>query len=450
MSQGDSRLLIVNANVVNEGSSFMGWLYAEGEFIEALGEGDAPGEYVRKASEIVDAQGKYLLPGAIDEHVHFREPGLTQKADIASESRAAVVGGITSFLDMPNTRPLTVTSRAVDDKLEIAGRTSMANYGFFIGATNDNLDELLHADYSRTPGVKLFLGSSTGNMLVDRREFLMRLLNEVKAPIAVHAESESRILENRRKYLEMNGNPNDLPLEYHTEIRDRQACFDASQLIVSLAKETGARLHLMHVSTADELSLLEPGPVAGKRITAETCPQYLLFDKSQYAERGTRIKCNPAIKDASDSEALMQALKDGTIDCVGSDHAPHLLADKEGGALKAASGMPMLQFSLCVMMGKLSAVKVAEKMCHNPAQVFAIDRRGFLRPGYYADMVLVEQLPAPYTVSDDMVVSRCGWTPLRGMELRHRVASTWVNGRLAWDGVRFGEKSALPLKFLPK
>ena len=439
-----SNLLIRNARLVNEGRVFLGWMRVKDALIDAIGQGEAP-QCV--GCQVIDAEGAYLLPGAIDEHVHFREPGLTQKADIASESRAAVSGGVTSFIDMPNTRPLTTTIEAFDQKCDIAAATSMANYGFFLGATNDNIDELLRADYSRVAGVKLFLGSSTGNMLVDRETLIKRLLTEVNAVIAVHAESERHIAESKRRCLEQHGNPADLPLELHSAIRSREACFEATKLITDMARQTSARVHVLHISTADELSLFDAGPVENKRVTAETCPQYLLFNRDMYAEKGARIKCNPAIKDAADSQALLEALREGRIDCIGSDHAPHLLSDKEGGALKAASGMPLLQFSLRAMLSLLPVETVVEKMCHNPARIFRISRRGFLREGYFADFVLVKET-APYVVTDDMVLSRCGWTPLRGTELRHRVVATWVNGLQAWNGREFAATSAAqPLRF---
>ena len=430
-------VLIHNANVVNEGRSFRGWVAVSGPFISAVGEGDVPADMAACSAEVVDARGALLVPGAIDEHVHFRDPGLTHKADIVTETAAAAAGGVTSFIDMPNTMPQSTTVAAVADKMERAAATATANYGFYIGATNDNLPELLKADYTAIAGVKLFLGSSTGNMLVDSGSTLREIFSNVKALIAVHAESESEIRANRERMMSEYGD--DVPLEKHPEIRSRKACADATRAAVELARQTGARLHVLHISTADELALFSPGNVGGKRITAETCPQYLLFDSSDYGRRGSRVKCNPAIKDTADRDALRRAVADGVIDCVATDHAPHLLAEKQGNALTAVSGMPMIQFSLPAMLtlaldGCFSIEKVVETMSHNPATLYSIVSRGFIRKGYFADLALVER--CDHTVTDAEVISRCGWTPLAGMNMRLRVASTWLNGRRVWDGLR--------------
>lgn len=432
-----SDLLIHNAIVVNEGRCHLGWVAVDGPFISATGDGDVPEDIAASAASVVDARGCLLLPGAIDEHVHFRDPGLTHKADIVTETAAAAAGGVTSFIDMPNTMPLSTTVAAVADKMERASAVATANYGFYIGATNDNLDELLRADFTAVAGVKLFLGSSTGNMLVDSETTIRRIFTQVKALIAVHAESETEIRRNRERLVAERGD--DMPLELHPAIRSRKACVDATRCAVELAGQTGARLHVLHISTADELSLFAAGPVAGKRVTAETCPQYLLFDSSDYATLGSRVKCNPAIKDAADRTALRSAVADGVIDCVATDHAPHLLAEKQGNALTAVSGMPMIQFSLPTMLtladdGVFSVEKVAEVMAHNPATLYSIVNRGFIRKGYFADLVLAER--ADWTVTDADVLSRCAWTPFAGMRLHWRVASTWLNGRRVWDGER--------------
>lgn len=428
-------LLIHNALVVNEGRSCRGWVAVDGQVIASTGIGDAPAGLIAGAAEVVDARGSLLLPGAIDGHVHFRDPGLTHKADMATESAAAAAGGVTSFIDMPNTMPQSTTVEAVADKMRRASEVATANYGFYIGATNDNLQELLHADYTAVAGVKLFLGSSTGNMLVDSESTLHKIFSQVNALIAVHAESESEIRRSRERLVAERGD--DMPVELHPAIRSRKACLDASRSAVELARLTGARLHVLHISTADELSLFTPGDVASKRITAETCPQYLLFDSADYHTRGTRVKCNPAIKDAADRDALRRAVAAGVIDCVATDHAPHLLAEKQGNALTAVSGMPMIQFSLPAMLtlalqGAFPIEKVVETMCHNPATLYSIENRGFIRTGYFADLALVER--ADVAVSDADVVSRCGWTPLDGLRLSWRVASTWLNGRRVWDG----------------
>lgn len=446
--------LIHNVRIVNEGRTFDGWLLIEGQLIGNIGEGKADERLITESENVVDGAGRLLLPGAIDEHVHFRDPGLTQKADMATESRAAVAGGVTSFIDMPNTIPMTVTCEAVEQKRSRAAEVSAANYGFFIGATNDNIDELLKADYTRVAGVKLFLGSSTGNMLVDSRSTISRLFAEVPALIAVHAEDESIIQARRKAVVERYGE--DVGVEFHPVIRSHEACVEATRLAVETARANGARLHVLHISTADELQFFQPGPIADKRITAETCPQYLLFSDEQYPMLGARIKCNPAIKRPTDRDSLRGALAAGVIDVIATDHAPHLLSDKEGGALKAVSGMPMIQFSLPIMIelareGVVTLEEVVEKMAHNPAILFGIDRRGFLRPGYYADVVLVDYEVDAYPVTSDMVLSRCGWTPLEGAPLNCRVDATWVNGQLAYrHGVVFGNVRGLPLEFNPR
>jgi len=427
-------LLIHSAVIVNEGASVpVGWVAVKGKTIADMGAGDPPASV--DAAEVVDAAGAMLVPGAIDAHVHFRDPGLTHKADMLTESRAAIAGGVTSFIDMPNTRPSTVSLDAFEAKMERAAAVSAANYGFYLGATNDNIDQLLAADYTRVAGVKLFLGSSTGNMLVDSLSAVRRIFSEVPALIAVHAESEEVIRANRGRVTALCGP--DPAVGQHPVIRDARACLEATASAVALARETGARLHVLHVSTAAELEFFASGPVAGKRITAETCPQYLVFDDSDYAALGTRIKCNPAIKSVADRDALRRAVASGRIDTVATDHAPHLLPEKQGGALKAVSGMPMIQFSLPLMMtlagrGLFEFTDVVRLMCHNPATLFGIAGRGFLRPGCSADMVLLERRSSE--VADSDVLSRCGWTPLAGMKLDYRVASTWLNGRRVFDG----------------
>lgn len=454
MAEKNNTTLIHSVRMVNELATRRGWLLIDGEFISDLGEGEASAELLATAGTVVDGGGCLLLPGAIDEHVHFRDPGLTRKADMATESRAAVAGGVTSFIDMPNTVPMTVSRQAVEDKRTRAAEVSVANYGFFIGATNDNIDELLAADYSRIAGVKLFLGSSTGNMLVDSRSTISRIFSEVHALIAVHAEDEKIIAERRAAVRERYGE--DVGVEFHPVIRSHEACVEATRLAVETARATGARLHVLHISTADELQFFLPGPIADKRITAETCPQYLLFTDEMYPLLGSRIKCNPAIKRPTDRDALRGALAAGIIDVVATDHAPHLLAEKEGGALKAVSGMPMIQFSLPVMLdlsreGVITVEEVVEKMAHNPATLFGIDRRGFLRRGYYADLVLVDDDCEPYPVTSDMVLSRCGWSPLEGAPLSVRVDATWVNGFQAYrHGIVFSAIHSRPLVFNKK
>lgn len=443
--------VIHRASIVNEGRAFTGYVAVEGEFITAVGEGEAPAELIAGADSVVDAAGRLLLPGIIDTHVHFRDPGLTHKADMATESLAAVAGGVTSFIDMPNTRPATVSTEAVEAKMRRASEVSLANYGFFIGATADNIDALAAADYSRIAGVKLFLGSSTGGMLLTGQEYLEKLFSTVPALIAVHAEDEAILRANRDAVVARYGE--NLTMDFHPVIRNHRACFEASKRVVDLARRHNHRLHLLHVSTADELSLLHPGTPENKLVTAETCPQYLAFSDEQYAMLGTRIKCNPAIKRPADRDALRDAVNSDLIDTIATDHAPHLPEEKSGTALTAASGMPLIQFSLTLMLqmaeeGFFTVPLLVEKMAHNPAIIYGIDRRGFIRPGYYADLTLVNNDCEPYTITDQWVLSRCGWTPLDGLTVSNKVDMTWVNGRLAYRfGVGFSDVRGLPLSF---
>lgn len=443
--------LIHNACIVNEGTSFLGYVAIRGEFIDKVAAGEPDAELIGAASTVIDAAGRLLLPGVIDTHVHFRDPGLTHKADMATESRAAVAGGVTSFIDMPNTRPATTTMAEVEAKLARAAEVSVANYGFFIGATADNLDELRTADYSRCAGVKLFMGSSTGNMLVDNSEAIDRLFAEVPALVAVHAEDETLLRQRREAIVERYGEQ--LSLDFHPVIRNHDVCFEASRRIVEIARRHNHRLHLLHISTAQELSLLQPGEPSTKLITAETCPQYLAFSDEQYPMLGTRIKCNPAIKRPADRDALRQAVTDGVIDTIATDHAPHLPEEKQGTALTAASGMPMIQFSLTLMLqmadeGIFDIYTIVREMCHNPATIYGIDRRGFIREGYYADLVLVNNDCEPYTITDQWVISRCGWTPLAGLTVGNKVDMTFVNGHPAYrHGVTFSTSAARALCF---
>lgn len=446
-----NRTIILNARIAGDSDIFGGYVVIDGQFIEEVGDGCPDKALVDGCATVIDADGRLLMPGAIDEHVHFRDPGLTHKADIESESRAAVAGGVTSFIDMPNTVPPTTTAAALHDKMERAAQVSAANYAFFIGATNSNLDELLAADYSEVAGVKLFLGSSTGNMLVDSDSTVSRIFAEVPALIAVHAEDEGIISANRRAMTEKYGE--DLTVDFHPVIRSHKACLEATRRAVEAARRYGSRLHVLHVSTADELQFFRAGAVEGKRITAETCPQYLLFTDAQYATHGSAIKCNPAIKTAQDREALREAVAEGVIDVVATDHAPHLPAEKSGGALKAVSGMPMVQFSVPVMLslaneGLFSTFTVIERMCHAPVRIFSIDRRGFIRKGYYADLALVDDNCEPYEVTTDAILSRCGWSPLEGAPLSARVDMTWVNGNTVWrHGILFSGPKGMALRF---
>ena len=443
-------ITIHNARIVNLGREYTGYVAIDGEFIHAMGDGAAPEALLAASQEVIDAAGMLLIPGGIDDHVHFREPGLTHKADIASESRAAVAGGVTSYMDMPNTKPLTITAEALEEKFDIAARSSVANYSFFIGATNDNIDTLLSIDNKRVAGVKLFLGSSTGNMLVDESDVLHRLFRECRTLISVHSEDEAIIRERRAFYTGRFGE--DLSVFYHPLIRSAEACYVCTERAVELARRYGTRLHVAHISTARELELFWAEPLLDKRITAEACVHHLWFTDNDYASLGTRIKCNPAIKTTADRNALRDAVNNGAIDLIATDHAPHLLSEKQGGALTAASGSPYVQFSLIMMLelvrqGVFSTVTVVEKMCHAPAMLYNIDRRGILRPGYYADIVLIDT-NTRHTVTKEEILSKCGWSPLEGTTFHSRVVKTFVNGKCIYsDGVVADNLASHPLKF---
>ena len=454
MTQGvdlSRAILIHNVYIVNEMQSWHGYVVVCDDKIARVGKGEPEAELM-KCELVINGHGRLLLPGVIDTHVHFRDPGLTHKGDMATESRAAVAGGVTSFIDMPNTKPLTVSIAAVEDKMRRAEAVSVANYAFFIGATDSNIDELVNADYTKVAGVKLFMGSSTGNMLVDNEEAMERIFSEVPALIAVHAEDETRLQKRREAIIKSYGE--NLPMDFHPVLRDHSVCYEASRRIVEVARKYNKRLHLLHVSTADELELLQAGEnVKDKLITAETCPQYLAFSDEQYPIVGSRIKCNPAIKRPADRDALRQAIENGLIDTIATDHAPHLPQEKQGTALTATSGMPLIQFSLPLMLqmadeGMFSIPRIVQKMCHAPADLFDIDRRGYIREGYYADLVLVNNECEPYTITDQWVISRCGWTPLAGLTIGNKVDMTLVNGRVAYRyGVVFDTTLGRPLSF---
>ena len=426
------RTYIHNARIVNEGQTFCGAIVIENEVIaEVLKQGEEPSA---PCDETIDAQGCYLLPGVIDDHVHFRDPGLTHKADMYTESMAAAAGGVTSYMDMPNTTPQTTTLEALENKFQDAATKSIVNYSFYFGATNNNADDLAKLDKKHVCGVKLFMGSSTGNMLVDRMETLKNIFANAGMLIATHCEDQNIISANAAAYQKKYGD--DPEVRYHPEIRSEEACYESSALAVQLAKETGARLHIMHISTAKELTLLEDKPIAEKNITAEACVSHLFFCDEDYEKFGTRIKCNPAIKSKKDRDALRQALTCNLIDVIGTDHAPHLLSEKQGGALKAVSGMPTLQFSLTAVMelvhqGQLSIEQLVQKMCHAPATLYQIERRGFIRPGYQADLVLVNP-QKEWTVTNDCLLSKCGWSPMEGETFHSKVEKTFVNGHLVY------------------
>lgn len=405
-------------------------------------------------AEVIDATGLLLLPGVIDDHVHFRDPGLTHKADMHTESCAAAAGGVTSCLEMPNTTPQTTTIEALNDKFEDAARKSVVNYSFFFGATNDNADVLPTLDVHHIPGVKLFMGSSTGNMLVDKREALLKVFGNTPScmPVMAHCEEMSIINENTAAIKAAHGDDPDV--SYHPVIRNAKACYESSKLAVEMAKKADARLHIAHITTAMELDLLEDKPLsADKKITGEVCIPHLIFNDSDYNTLGTRIKCNPAVKTASDQEALLAALKNtDKLDVVGTDHAPHLLSEKQGGCLKAVSGMPMVQFSLVTMLdlakeGKITYADVVKRMCQMPATLFGINNRGYIKEGNYADLVLVN--PATeWTLRADDILSKCKWSPLEGHTFHHKVQYTFCNGHLVYkDGIVDDSYRGKPLSF---
>lgn len=424
--------LILNASVVNEGKISVADVLVRDGFISRISESGKrekpkPGT---EGAKVIDATGKYLIPGIIDEHVHFREPGLTHKADIRSESRAAVAGGVTSFMDMPNTVPQTTTARLLEEKFGLASQESLANYSFYIGATNGNLGELTAIDPSKVCGIKLFMGSSTGNMLVDDGGALENLFREAPCLIAAHCEDEATIRRNAALLGESSG------ASVHPAIRSAEACLRSSRLAVELAEKTGARLHILHISTAMELGLFRNDiPLEQKRITAETCPHYLLFDDSLYEDKGFLIKCNPAIKSAGDRAALLEAVHNGVIDTIGTDHAPHLKEEKlTGSYLTSKSGFPSIQhsFDLVCSIPGMTFTEAVKLMCHNPATLYGIDRRGFIREGYHADLALVDP-DCPGTISDKSEFGKCGWSPYDGVNVGTKVTHTFVNGNLVYE-----------------
>lgn len=450
-------MLIKNATIVNEGQSFKGSVLVIGEEIKAIYH---QGDNLPTDSETLDAEGMYLLPGVIDDHVHMRDPGLTHKADMESETLAAVAGGVTSVMDMPNVVPQTTTMALWEERMAYAKAHCHANYAFYLGATNDNIEEIKHIDTHRIPALKLFMGSSTGGMLVDREEALREIFRLCPTLIMTHCESTDRINQRMKEAQTLYGDDPDVT--HHAWIRDAEACYESSALAVKLAKETGARLHIAHITTQKELSLLpqtlEGSPSDAPRegqITAEVCPQHLFFCDEDYQTKGTLIKCNPSIKSAADREALREALRTGLINIVGTDHAPHLLSEKEGGARKAVSGMPLVQFSLPLMLtlsteGLCPVERIVEVMCHNPAHLFQIEKRGFIRSGFKADLVLVR--PDVWEVKRQDVQSKCGWSPLEGNQLKWKVVRTWVNGEEAFDEIKGTNKETIgkPLAFNTK
>ena len=443
-------ILIHNATIINEGHSSRGSVLIEGENITKIFIDDVPEYVLNRSDKIIEADDLYLIPGVIDDQVHFRDPGLTHKGDIFTESRAAVAGGVTSFMDMPNTIPQTINLEALHAKFEMAAEKSIANYSFYLGATNDNIKELLKADAKTVCGIKVFMGASTGNMLVDKEDSLRRIFAEVDMLIATHCEKEEIIRRNVEEYRNKFGE--NIPIEYHPIIRSEEACYQSSAQAVELADKYGSRLHVLHLSTGREMSLFDSGPIENKKITSEVCVHHLWFSDTDYESLGTKIKWNPAIKTAADRDALREALKDGRLDVVATDHAPHLLSEKEGGCLKAASGGPLVQHSLQLMLelaaqDVFSKEFVVEKMCHAPAKLFRIKNRGFIREGFKADLVLINPNKT-YTVTTDNLFYKCGWSPLEGERFSHSIETTFVNGNIVFDkGVVTESFHGQPLEF---
>jgi dihydroorotase len=443
------KTLIKNARLINEGKIFNGALLIDGEFISKIYDGNTLPEET-SGMTVIDAGGKYLIPGVIDDQVHFREPGLTHKGEIYTESRAAVAGGVTSYMEMPNTNPQTITQQALEEKYQRAAEVSAANYSFYMGATNNNLEEVLKTDGTKVCGIKIFMGSSTGNMLVDNEDVLSEIFKNTKLLVATHCEDEPTIVRNieifREKYGEF------VPISAHPKIRSAEACYKSSSKAVELAAKYGTRLHVLHISTAEEMKLFAAGNVKDKHITAEVCVHHLWFDEHDYITHGNRIKWNPAVKTAADKAALWEALRADKIDVVATDHAPHTLQEKEHSYFKAPSGGPLVQHSLTAMLemskkGMISIERVVEKMCHAPADLYRIDKRGYLREGYFADLVLVDP-NHHWVVSPENILYKCGWSPFEGMNFSHQVTTTFVNGIMVYDlGGIVSEKTGMRLMF---
>lgn len=442
-----TKTLIQNATIVNEGKTLVSDVLIEGKFIIKI----APHIQAEANTKTINAEGLHLLPGVIDDQVHFREPGLTHKATIETESKAAIAGGITSFIEMPNTTPQTTTLEKFDEKLDIASKTSYANYSFLFGGTNDNLDEILKLDHNKVAGLKLFLGSSTGNMLVDNESVLEQIFSNTKLRIAVHCEDEGTIKKNLETYKAKFGDA--IPIKHHPDIRSEEACYLSSSKAIALAKKTGARLHVFHLSTGKETNLFDNTPLTkDKQITAEVCVHHLWFTDADYDKKGTYIKWNPAVKKASDRAQLWEALLDDRIDVIATDHAPHTIQEKENVYTKAPSGGPLVQHALVAMLenyhnGLISLEKLVQKMCHNPAILFDIEKRGYIKEGYYADLVLAN-LNTPWQVNKDNILYKCGWSPFEGTTFKSKIEKTFVNGSLVYNNGTFNpEKAAQQLTF---
>ncbi|MEG1664434.1 MAG: dihydroorotase [Mucinivorans sp.] len=427
-------IIIHNGLIINQGTRTYGYLVICGERIVAVRAGEVTAELLAKAQKVVDAHGGLILPGVIDDQVHFREPGMTEKGDIASESRAAVAGGVTSFMEMPNTKPAATTRELLEQKYDRAAEVSPANYSFYLGATNDNIKEIEQVDAHRVCGVKVFMGSSTGNMLVDRLRSLEAIFECSPVLVATHSEDEGMIQSALREAFNKYGD--NIPLALHPLVRSAEACYRSSAQAVALATKYNARLHVLHLSTAVEMSLFSERPLAEKRITAEVCAHHLWFTDQDYARCGNAIKWNPAIKTTHDRDALREALRVGRLDVVATDHAPHTLEQKNHPYTTCPSGAPLVQHSLVMMLemadqGIFDYELVVQKMCHNPAILFSITGRGFLREGYRADVVVIKR--EQWDVSESNILYKCGWSPLQGQEFHHRVSHTFVNGHLAYE-----------------
>ena len=432
-----SSTLIRNALLINEGKIFLADVFIQNGLIAQIGQ-----SLEVQADKSIDAERKYLMPGIIDDQVHFREPGLTHKGELYTESKAAVAGGITSFMEMPNTKPQTLTQELLEQKYQRAKEVSLANYSFFMGASNDNLEEVLKTDPKNVGAIKIFMGSSTGNMLVDDKSVLENIFEKSKMLIAVHCEDEAMIQQNTAHYKSIYGE--DVPIKMHPKIRSDEACYKSSSMAIELAKKHDTRLHVFHLSTAKEMELFRNDiPLEEKRITAEVCIHHLWFDDSQYSDKGTHIKWNPAIKSKADKEAVFEALLDDRIDIIATDHAPHTLEEKNNTYFNAPSGGPLVQHALVAMLelyhkGKIRLEKIVEKMCHAPAICFQVEKRGFIKEGYAADLVLVE-IDNPWEVNKDNILYKCAWSPFEGNTFKSRVTHTWVNGHLAYQNGSFDE-----------
>ncbi len=429
-------ILIKDAKIINDGTSYKGSLLIEGEKISKIFRDNIPDSVLKNAT-VIDADGKWVLPGVIDTHVHFREPGLTEKGDFESESRAAVAGGVTTVFDMPNTNPQTTSAAMVEQKAEIASKKCLTNYGFYIGATNENVDEIKNLDPKSVAGVKIFMGISTGGMLVNSKKSLEDIFASAKVPVVTHNEDVEMINANaeaiKAKYSE-----GQVPIFEHMNIRSSDACYKCTSYVIDLAKKYGTQLHVLHLSTKKEIALFDRNAdIENKKITAEVCPNYLWFDETDYERLGAKIKCNPAIKKEKSRENLLIGLEQGSIDTVASDHSPHLLSQKQGDALTATSGIPSIQHTLPMMLqlakkSNLSREQVVEKMCHNPAKIFKLEKRGYIRKGYFADLVIISP-DDPYTIEEKDLLYKCGWSPMVGEQLQYKVAMTFVNGNLVYN-----------------